>query len=123
MDKGVAATLSLQEYESVFTGFRCMKPQCRNCSKVVKEECQLKPCYGIDPNFESFGQKTDECEDWVPLELSDGATCCDYSTDGRFKPCRRPGYITVQRAMENTQALGDCLRFLFVSFIEIARIT
>ena len=103
---GSPGTISLREYEAVFTGFRCMKPKCRNCTRP--EQCQETPCYGVDTStFVRTSRKSQECEDWVALEPSDGVSCCDYALDGRFKPCRRPGYITVQRAMQNTRALAD----------------
>jgi len=102
------STISLFEYETVFTGFRCMKPRCENCTKSAPE-CAQKACFGIDSDYIDTGRTTSDCEDWVPLEPADGDSCCDYSVDGYFKPCRQPGYITVQRAMRGTPALLDGL--------------
>jgi len=107
-NEGSPSTISLHEYETVFTGFRCMKPRCGNCT-LSGIECANKACFGIDLDYVNTGRTRLNCEDWVPLEPEDGDTCCDYASDGYFKPCRQPGYMTVQRAMQGTTALLDGL--------------
>ena len=71
-------TVSRAQYAAVFTGFRCMRPVCTNCTGDLGL-CDLTPCHRINDDF-SQAPPASGCTTFAPVDDGPGG-CCELGPD------------------------------------------
>lgn len=104
--------LHREDFYKVFTGFGCMRGVCNDCSSASPLRCQNDNCNGINSDFSTISPRSSNCISYYDANPeSTYDICCEPGLHGSFRPCRRSGHITVERAMRDTLAAepGACI--------------
>ena len=113
-----ANNISIQEYFRVFTGFRCMIPQCipEDSSRRWQPSSTVDPCnrinidYSMLPPVITVAGRTEVCEEYF-LNTNDSWCNTTFTRQG-YIPGHRGGKITVMRGQLNSKVFnaGTCIQ-------------